>query len=504
MDDVAERLRQIEQNPSPDLWGEIEERARQPKISRPPRRSRLAAGLVAAAVGVAAVFIAVRAFNPTTEPVSVPAAPILNPAPRDCPVGLVNMSTTDVASFQAAVHGQLPTWMPAGFGLLRTYGGGRLTYGIWSDQNCREVELNYSTFDGSPTGPTIPRGAPVVGPWRVTGDVPDGCSNQVLGKARCLDYMTSTAEGTIVLQMMGLDREEGDRIALSIDLGGPPSTPSLTVSNGKIAFARYSDVGRQINTINSDGTSAATLTDVSGSAFHPAWSPDGRRLLFDVQATGGRMQIFVVNNDGTGLTQLTDDPGWNYLPAWSSDGSKIAFVSSRDGNDEIYVMNSDGTAQTRLTASPDEDLNPSWAPDGDMIAFQSNRAGGNDIYVMNADGSSVTRLTDDTAAFDGQPEWSPDGERIAFASDRDGAGLYTMATDGTDVVQLTHDPDVGSLDPAWSPDGASIVYTTSVNGSNKLGIFLIDVETRSREAVPGANGDLCCPSWQPILGDPID
>lgn len=286
----------------------------------------------------------------------------------------------------------------------------------------------------------------------------------------------------------------------------PVGTLSPTVSNGKIAFARYSDGGWQIETINPDGTSEATLTNVPGNAFHPAWSPDGHRILFDVQSSGGRMQIFVVNDDGTGLTQLTDDPGWNYLPAWSSDGSKIAFVSTRDGNDEIYVMNADGSAQTRLTDSPVEDLSPSWAPGGGQIAFQSNRRGSNEIYVMNADGSDVTRLTDHPEAFDGRPEWSPDGDRIALASDRDGSGLYTMNTDGTDVVQLTHDPNVGSLDPAWSPDGASIVYTTSVDGSNRVGIFVVDVNTRSRQALLGAVGDVCCPTWQPISGvdQPVD
>ena len=283
---------------------------------------------------------------------------------------------------------------------------------------------------------------------------------------------------------------------------GPAVTPS-TVSNGKVAFAVLSDSGWQIDTINPDGTSRATLIRVPGSAFHPAWSPDGHRILVDVQSSSGRMQIFVVNDDGSGLTQLTDGPGWNYLPAWSSDGSRIAFVSTRDGNDEIYVMNADGTDQTRLTNSPDEDLNPSWAPGDDRIAFQSNRGGNNEIYVMNPDGSDVTRLTDDPGGFNGAPAWSPDGERIVFAGDLNGPGLYTMNKDGTGVVRLTHDTEFGSLDPSWSPDGMSIVTTASVDGSNKLGIFLVEVNSRSRQALPGVVGDVCCPSWQPVLGERV-
>jgi tol-pal system beta propeller repeat protein TolB len=282
---------------------------------------------------------------------------------------------------------------------------------------------------------------------------------------------------------------------------GQPLTSSTAVSNGKIAFARLGDSGWQIDTMNPDGTSEATLVDTPDNTFHPAWSPDGHRILFDVQSSGGRMQIFVVNDDGTGLTQLTDGSGWNYLPAWSSDGSKIAFVSSRDGNDEIYVMNADGSSQTRLTDSPDEDLSPSWAPGGDRIAFQSNRRGNNEIYVMNADGKDVTQLTDDPGGFNGAPAWSPDGVRIAFAGDLDGPGLYTMNADGTDIVRLTHDTEFGS--PAWSPDGVSIVTTAPVDGSNKQAIFVVDVNNRSRQALPGAVGDVCCPSWQPVLDERV-
>jgi WD40 repeat protein len=280
-----------------------------------------------------------------------------------------------------------------------------------------------------------------------------------------------------------------------------PVQVAPTVSNGKIAFAQLSDSRWQIHTMNPDGTSAATLAAVPGDAFHSAWSMSEHRVLFDMQSAG-RFQIYAVNDDGTGSTQLTDGPGWNYLPAWSPDATRIAFVSTRDGNDEIYVMDADGTNQNRLTNSPDEELSPSWAPDGSRIAFQSDRDGNNEIYVMNSDGTDVTRLTHDPGAFDGDPAWSPDGGRILFASDRNGPGVYAMNVDGSGVAQLTHDASIGPLDPVWSPDGTSIAYTTYVEGTKELGIFVFDLSARSLEALPGAVGDVCCPSWQPVSTAP--
>ena len=65
----------------------------------------------------------------------------------------------------------------------------------------------------------------------------------------------------------------------------------------------------------------------------------------------------------------------NYLPAWSADGSRIAFTSSRDGNQEIYYMNRDGSGLRRVTNSPTIDVTPTWSPTGQQIAFVSDRTG---------------------------------------------------------------------------------------------------------------------------------
>ena len=53
--------------------------------------------------------------------------------------------------------------------------------------------------------------------------------------------------------------------------------------------------------------------------------------------------------------------------------TKIAFTSTRDGNEEIYVMDGDGRNQKRVTVNPAKDWLPTWSPDGAKIAFVSNR-----------------------------------------------------------------------------------------------------------------------------------
>ena len=118
-------------------------------------------------------------------------------------------------------------------------------------------------------------------------------------------------------------------------------------------------------------------------------APQGRRGLGGASPA----DIYVMNADGSGTRRLTHNAGYNAEPAWSPDGRKIAFQITRDGNREIYVMNADGSNQRNLTRNPAKDVRPSWSPDGRRIAFVSDRDGRLEAHVMNADGSGQRSLT---------------------------------------------------------------------------------------------------------------
>ncbi|HEV2861060.1 MAG TPA: Ig-like domain-containing protein [Pyrinomonadaceae bacterium] len=169
------------------------------------------------------------------------------------------------------------------------------------------------------------------------------------------------------------------------------------------------------------------------------------------------------------------------VDAWNGDGGtvvlrtprkrgRVAFVSSRDGNDEIYTANADGSDLKRLTSNAATDTRPDWSPDGNRIVFESNRDGNTEIYAMNADGSGVVRLTTNTAN-DSQPVWSPDGKRIAFTSDRGadlgGYELWVMNADGTNPVRITFQEGTDSR-PEWSPDGGKLYFASTFFGNSEI------------------------------------
>jgi TolB protein len=116
-----------------------------------------------------------------------------------------------------------------------------------------------------------------------------------------------------------------------------------------------------------------------GSA-EPDWSPDGQWIAFvgsncKAQTLHGGLKehwsdIWLVRPDGSDLRRLTraDRRAWAaHSPAWSPDGKRIVFVrlvsrSRYSDFTDIYVMNADGTRQQRLIRFPNYSIAPDWGP----------------------------------------------------------------------------------------------------------------------------------------------
>jgi TolB protein len=156
-------------------------------------------------------------------------------------------------------------------------------------------------------------------------------------------------------------------------------------------------------------------------AIHPAWSHDGRRLLYctndDLRPPKKNASEIYSVDLATRRTTLLISGGVNTYPSLSPDGRRIAFRRMvGETNSEVFVANADGTDARNLTNNEAFDGWPEWSPDGTRLVFASNRGGTSyRIYVMDSDGSRV-QLVANTVGRATAPHWSPDGSRIYFTN----------------------------------------------------------------------------------------
>ena len=242
--------------------------------------------------------------------------------------------------------------------------------------------------------------------------------------------------------------------------------PSFSPNGRQLAFQR-SPLGEKGDDKEPSGTFEIYLSDPAGNterrmthlgiAAWPAWSPDGRRLVFGAARTDkDKFCLHLLDTTSGNVTAITDGHTEDWVPSWSPDGKWIVFGRAPEAarvDFNLWRIQPDGTGVQQLTDTLGNEARPIWSPDGKLIAFVADEK----IAVMDTAGANRHVLSKiPTRQID--PAWSPDGSQIVFVGGDDGMGdIYVINRDGTGLRQLTSTPELERT-PAWSPDGKSIVF----------------------------------------------
>jgi Tol biopolymer transport system component/DNA-binding winged helix-turn-helix (wHTH) protein len=285
-------------------------------------------------------------------------------------------------------------------------------------------------------------------------------------------------------------------------LGGVPkrltdfgSRPAWSPDGAFIAFqsAALTDLGSYgrnamppstIWIVPAKGGPAGQLTqqgDPPGGHGAPAWSPDGKRILFSADDFLSS-SIWSISSQGGGLRQIL--PAVNAAEAiYSPDGKYIYYTGSgappRDGTFSPRDGSTMGLWKVRISPSDDETIGepvlvfggppvttryPTISADGKKIAYSTLLLSSNLWSVSMSPGTGEAAgppvpFTHDTSSRNNLPAFSPDGQKLAFVSWRTGTSgdIWVADADGKHATQLTTSPAIDTI-PDWLPGGEQIAF----------------------------------------------
>ena len=288
----------------------------------------------------------------------------------------------------------------------------------------------------------------------------------------------------IVFRVRGLGRTEAPpRLIRATSSPGLQDQPAFSPDGKFLAYVTDERGNLDIVVEPRGGGAPIRVAATDADEAHPAWSPDGTRIAFcSARDHGGRLNFALGQN---ALTELVDGRGGDlfiapalggtavklvddgYYPAWSPDGKRIVFQSNRGGQWDLWTISSDGGPPARLTNDAAFDYQPSWSPDGKWIAYASGPAGTTNVRVVPAAGGAPRDLTHGTT-FVLHPSWSPDGRTIVYSLFDNVTNLWELPVSDGKATGYPRRVTLGGgqdVDAAVSRDGRSIAFaTTRTNG----------------------------------------
>ena len=203
-------------------------------------------------------------------------------------------------------------------------------------------------------------------------------------------------------------------LLLSVPASGGPATTLASVPGARsvrrshdgrrLAVTRGGWTRNQLGVTLPDGKLYRALTDSSHAWWSPAWSPDDGLIAATRRDSSGHAQLVAVRSE-SGRTQelvrLPEGYGAPQMPAWSPDGKSLLFqaeVPRAEGQTtpdvHVFRLDLDSLKITRLGehATPFMDEAPCWL-DERTIVFQSSRSGAFELWTMTASGTLARQLT---------------------------------------------------------------------------------------------------------------
>ena len=217
--------------------------------------------------------------------------------------------------------------------------------------------------------------------------------------------------------------------------------------------------------------STTKITGLFENGSNLAPSPDGKTIAFLKRDDKKSADIYLYHLEKMRQTLLTTDTTKKNALCWSPDGKKILYNISHSGENQqsvidICVLDLATKKVTQITQSrPHKSYSPVWSPDNKKIVYYFERGDGHDqIWLTDDEGSFHTNLTNDTTTHNYFPFWV-DEKTIFYTQSPE--TIMTMKIDGGNKEKLE---GINHYHPKFSPAAGLFAYVQE-DPDNKVMLF---------------------------------
>ena len=296
-------------------------------------------------------------------------------------------------------------------------------------------------------------------------------------------YDVNKNKGNAELYVMNADGSNINQITTTAKSEFNP----IWLNDNQIAFARGTENGPQIFTIDSDGKNEKQLSNIEGGIEGFMLSPDQTKVVY--AATINKEKDSEIAKLYEGLPNATgrinEDLMYRHWDEWVDAIPHIYIADFNAGNI------TGGT--DILEGEPFECPMRPWggleqvafSPDGKTIAYTCRKKVGkeyslstnSDIYLYNVADKSVQNISEGIMGYDQNPVFSNNGKYIVwesmehdgYESDKQRIMLYNLET--AERTDLTAKLDQTCYSYAWSDDDSKIFFISPFRGTREIFVY---------------------------------
>jgi eukaryotic-like serine/threonine-protein kinase len=243
----------------------------------------------------------------------------------------------------------------------------------------------------------------------------------------------------------------------------------VSASNGLLVFGNGGSGDEQLVWVDRNGKQIGTVANKLTNLQTAKLSPQADRIALEIDNGAGAHDIWVFDVAREVQTRLTFGPVENDSPAWSPDGKWIVYTSLESNiHTKLYRKPSNGSGAEELLLSDDQvAVATDWSRDGKYLLYSRGPGAVNwEIWALPLEGERKPWLVVPRTAnsFAAEGHLSPDGRWLAYTSQESGKPEVYVAAfrSGQGKWQVSTN---GGYQSQWSRDGRELYYFNQASRS---------------------------------------